>query len=44
MSQIRKDGQEIDKTYLGKLLNGKLLEECDFKGNRKMLLALILSF
>ncbi|RDW69108.1 uncharacterized protein DSM5745_08868 [Aspergillus mulundensis] len=30
MSTIRKDGQEIDKTHLGKLLDGKLLFEADF--------------
>lgn len=32
MSQIRKDGQEIDKTHLGRLLDGKLLGEDDFGG------------
>ncbi|KAL4861979.1 hypothetical protein BDV12DRAFT_207643 [Aspergillus spectabilis] len=31
MSQIRKDGQEIDKTHIGKLLDGKLLAMDDFK-------------
>lgn len=31
MSQIRKDGQEIDKTHIGKLLDGKLLTIDDFK-------------
>ncbi|KAB8071219.1 hypothetical protein BDV29DRAFT_159701 [Aspergillus leporis] len=30
MSQIRKDCQEIDKTHVGKLLDGKLLRPCDF--------------
>ncbi|PYH83568.1 hypothetical protein BO82DRAFT_411285 [Aspergillus uvarum CBS 121591] len=31
MSQIRKDGQEIDKTHLGKILDGKLLLRADFQ-------------
>ncbi|KAJ9257552.1 hypothetical protein DTO195F2_5534 [Paecilomyces variotii] len=31
MSQIRKDGQEIDKTHIGKLLDGKLLTMDDFE-------------
>jgi hypothetical protein len=31
MSQIRKDGQEIDKTHVGKLLDGKLLAMDDFE-------------
>ncbi|OJK01293.1 hypothetical protein ASPACDRAFT_51200 [Aspergillus aculeatus ATCC 16872] len=31
MSQIRKDGQEIDKTHLGKILDGKLLLMADFQ-------------
>ncbi|KAI9370544.1 hypothetical protein BJX61DRAFT_544525 [Aspergillus egyptiacus] len=31
MSQIRKDGQEIDKTHLGRLLDGKLLSMTDFE-------------
>ncbi|KAL4951222.1 hypothetical protein BDW69DRAFT_42194 [Aspergillus filifer] len=30
MSQIRKDGQEIDKTHIGRILDGKLLTEKDF--------------
>lgn len=30
MSQIRKDGQEISKTHLGKILDGKLLHLSDF--------------
>ncbi|PYH67046.1 uncharacterized protein BO88DRAFT_296244, partial [Aspergillus vadensis CBS 113365] len=30
MSQIRKDGQEIDKTRLGNILDGKLLLMADF--------------
>ncbi|KAL4895588.1 hypothetical protein BDV59DRAFT_211254 [Aspergillus ambiguus] len=30
MSQIRKDGQEIDKTHLGKIIDGKLLSKVDF--------------
>jgi hypothetical protein len=30
MSQIRKGVQEIDKTDLGKVLDGKLLHPCDF--------------
>ncbi|KAL4812455.1 hypothetical protein BDW67DRAFT_193625 [Aspergillus spinulosporus] len=30
MSQIRKDGQEVDKTHIGKLLDGKLLTIDDF--------------
>ncbi|KAL4963332.1 uncharacterized protein BDV14DRAFT_201959 [Aspergillus stella-maris] len=30
MSQIRKDGQEIDKTHIGRILDGKLLTEEDF--------------
>ncbi|GLA78963.1 hypothetical protein AtubIFM55763_001128 [Aspergillus tubingensis] len=31
LSQIRKDGQEIDKTHLGKILDGKLLLMADFQ-------------
>lgn len=31
LSQIRKDGQEIDKTHLGKILDGKLLLMEDFQ-------------
>ncbi|KAL4994276.1 hypothetical protein BDV10DRAFT_189152 [Aspergillus recurvatus] len=31
ISQIRKDGQEIDKTHIGKLLDGKLLTMDDFE-------------
>ncbi|KAL4804843.1 hypothetical protein BDV18DRAFT_161935 [Aspergillus unguis] len=31
MSTIRKDGQEIDKTHLGRLLDGKVLTEEDFQ-------------
>ncbi|OJZ80454.1 hypothetical protein ASPFODRAFT_147945, partial [Aspergillus luchuensis CBS 106.47] len=31
MSRIRKDGQEIDKTHLGKILDGKLLLMADFQ-------------
>ncbi|KAL4928308.1 uncharacterized protein BDV17DRAFT_291798 [Aspergillus undulatus] len=31
MAQIRKDGQEIDKSHLGKILDGKLLCEDDFE-------------
>ncbi|KAL4796122.1 hypothetical protein BDV19DRAFT_388541 [Aspergillus venezuelensis] len=31
MSQIRKDGQEIDKTHIGRILDGKLLTEEDFR-------------
>ncbi|KAL4944048.1 hypothetical protein BDV06DRAFT_220625 [Aspergillus oleicola] len=31
MSQIRKDGQEIDKSHIGRILDGKLLCEDDFK-------------
>jgi hypothetical protein len=31
MSQIRKDGQEVDKTDLGKVLGGKLLHPSDFR-------------
>ncbi|KAE8334599.1 hypothetical protein BDV24DRAFT_170024 [Aspergillus arachidicola] len=30
LSQIRKDGQEIDKTHLGKILDGKLLHPDEF--------------
>ncbi|KAE8371457.1 hypothetical protein BDV26DRAFT_298782 [Aspergillus bertholletiae] len=30
LSQIRKDGQEIDKTHLGKILDGKLLYPDEF--------------
>ncbi|KAL4901190.1 hypothetical protein BDW74DRAFT_187846 [Aspergillus multicolor] len=43
MSQIRKDGQEIDKTHLGRLLDGKLLNQCDFDGNSRLPLVLNLS-
>ncbi|KAL4737892.1 hypothetical protein BDV11DRAFT_171491 [Aspergillus similis] len=32
MSQIRKDGQKVDKTHIGKLLDGKLLTTGDFEG------------
>lgn len=31
MSQIRRDGQEIDKTHLGNILDGKLLSVGDFQ-------------
>ncbi|KAL5332674.1 hypothetical protein BJX70DRAFT_404369 [Aspergillus crustosus] len=31
MSQIRRDGQEIDKTHFGKILDGKLLSAEDFQ-------------
>ena len=31
ISQIRKDGQEIGKTHLGKVLDGKLLCPSDFE-------------
>ncbi|KAL4884182.1 hypothetical protein BJY04DRAFT_225986 [Aspergillus karnatakaensis] len=31
MSQIRRDGQEIDKTHFGKILDGKLLGQDDFQ-------------
>ncbi|RAK76570.1 uncharacterized protein BO72DRAFT_497067 [Aspergillus fijiensis CBS 313.89] len=34
MSQIRKDGQEIDKTHLGKILDGKLLLMADFQDGK----------
>jgi hypothetical protein len=30
MSQVRKECQEIDKTHMGKVLDGKLLCPCDF--------------
>ncbi|KAL4749322.1 hypothetical protein BDW72DRAFT_214126 [Aspergillus terricola var. indicus] len=32
MSQIRKDGHEIDKTHIGRMLDGKLLTVGDFEG------------
>jgi hypothetical protein len=35
MSQIRKDGQEINKTHVGKLLDGKLLGRADFEAMHK---------
>lgn len=40
MSQIKKECQEVDKTHIGKILDGRLLDPCDFqdppKSNRNL--------
>jgi hypothetical protein len=44
MSHIRKDGHEIDKTHLGKILDGKLLCMSDFQDCSNTSTAMRLSF
>lgn len=44
MSQIRKDGQEISKTHLGKILDGKLLYPSDFGDCGESIMSMTLSF
>jgi hypothetical protein len=44
ISQIRNDGQEINKTHVGKLLDGKLLGRGDSEATHKTKMAIALSF
>jgi hypothetical protein len=44
ISQIRNDGQEINKTHVGKLLDGKLLGRGDSEATHKTNMAIDLSF
>lgn len=44
ISQIRKDGQEIGKTHVGKILDGKLLQSSDFEDCTKASMTMTLTF
>lgn len=44
MSQMRKDGQEIGKTQVGKILDGKLLYPSDFEDGIKSSMTMTLNF
>ncbi|KAL3441501.1 hypothetical protein BJX65DRAFT_313765 [Aspergillus insuetus] len=44
ISQIINDGQEINKTHVGKLLDGKLLDRDDSEATHKTNMAIDLSF
>lgn len=44
ISQMRKDGQEVGKTHVGKILDGKLLYPSDFEECTKPSMTMTLSF
>jgi hypothetical protein len=44
ISQMRKDGQEVGKTHVGKILDGKLLHPSDFEDCTKPSMTMTLSF
>lgn len=44
ISQIRKDGQEVGKTDVGKILDGKLLQPSDFEDCTKPSMTMTLTF
>jgi hypothetical protein len=44
ISQMRKDGQEVGKTHVGKILDGKLLHPSDFQDCTKLSMTMTLSF